>query len=129
LSLLNKSHNTTPQLTDTFRECLVPKEVLLKLNKILEERKLSGKSKNDVINLFSFIAILTNDISHIDVRGINELKNSDDIVVVELLEMLQITREDVQKYISDLFLYPEHWKRTKHFDILVCFYRSYKNKT
>lgn len=110
-----------------FRKCLAPEEVLSKLNKILEEQKLSGNPKNDVIDLFSFIAILVNDVSCIDTGNINKLKNSDDtIVVTELLEMLQITEEEVQKYVADLFLYPKHWERTEHFNILVCFYRNYK---
>lgn len=110
-----------------FRECLIPEEVLSKLNKILEEQKLSGSSRNDVIDLFSFIAILMNDVSCIGTGNINKLKNSDDtIVVTELLKMLQITKEEVQKYVADLFLYPKHWERTEHFNILVCFYRNYK---
>lgn len=112
-----------------FRECLIPREVLSKLNKILKEQKLSGNSRNDVIDLFSFIAILVNDVSRINTGDINELKNSNDVIVVaELLKMLQITEEDVQKYISDLFLYPNHWERAKHFNMLVCFYKNYKNK-
>lgn len=110
-----------------FRECLIPEEVLVKLNKILEEQKLSGNSRNDVIDLFSFIAILVNDVSCIDTRNINKLKNSNDaIVVTELLKMIQITEEEVQKYVADLFLYPKYWERTEHFNILVCFYRNYK---
>jgi len=110
-----------------FRECLIPEEVLSKLNKILEEQKLSGSSRNDVIDLFSFIAILVNDVSCIDTGNINKLKNSNDAVVVtELLKMLQITEEEVQKYVADLFLYPKYWERTEHFNILVCFYRNYK---
>ncbi|MEA2098491.1 MAG: hypothetical protein U9P70_05460 [Patescibacteria group bacterium] len=110
-----------------FRECLVPEEILSKLNKILEEQKLSGNPKNDVIDLFSFIAILVNDVFCIDTGNINKLKNSKDaIVTTELLKMLQITKEEVQKYVADLFLYPIYWKRTEHFNIIVCFYRNYK---
>lgn len=108
-----------------FRGCLIPREVLLRLSLILEERKLSGNFRNDVIDLFSFIAVFVKNISDINVEKINNIKSSDDIIATaEVLNLLGITEEDIQKYVSDLFLYPEYWNKDEHFRILSCLYKN-----
>ena len=110
---------------DIFRGCIIPRTVLEKLDLILEEEELNGKYKKDVINLFTFIAVLTKEISRIDIEEVSELKKSNDgIVTVELLRILGIAKEDVYRCISGIFFYPEHEKMSKHFDILSELYNS-----
>ena len=64
-------------------------------------------------------------ISDINVEKINNIKNGDDIIATaEVLNLLGITGEDVQKYVSDFFLYPEYWNKDEHFRILSCLYKN-----
>lgn len=108
-----------------FRKCLIPEEVLSKLNLILKERELSGNFRNDIIDLFSFVAVFVRNISDINVEEVKSIKNSNNIIATaDLLDLLGITEEDVQKYISDFFLYPEHWNKAEHFKILSCLYKN-----
>jgi len=108
-----------------FRECLSPKEVLCKIDLILDEYELSGDFRNCVINLFSFLAVLIKEISDIDAEKIKKLKNSDKCIKgQELLELFSLTKEEIMEFIARLFLHPEYEAISRHFEILTCIFKK-----
>lgn len=109
-----------------FRDCLIPKMVMEKLDKIFDETEFSGDRRNDIIDLFVFIAVLSKESSCIDVKKICELKkNKNSIVISELLGLLKATEDDIREYIEMLFLYPNYWEKDKHFSALLEIHEKY----
>lgn len=103
-----------------FKGCLIPRMVLDKLDKILKSKNLNGAYKNDVIDFFTFIAILENDILNIDMDEICKLKKAnEEICTATLLSILGITGGNMHKYIMDIFLYPRHKEKSWHFNTLL----------
>jgi len=103
-----------------FRNCLIPEEVIERLNKIFLEEKLSSPRKNDVIEFFSFIAILLNDVNNINIDEICRLRKSKkSIVVSDLLKLLRLSENNVREYVEMLFLYP-NYKEKKECFFMLC---------
>lgn len=112
-----------------FRNCLIPKAVLERMDLIFSERELSGNCKNSVIDLLTFIAVLTKDISSIDIEEVKKTKEkSQSIVVADFMDLLCLTKAEVREQIEILFLYPEHQELENHFDLLLKIHNKYFGK-
>ncbi|NOQ68047.1 hypothetical protein GQ568_01235 [Patescibacteria group bacterium] len=102
-----------------FQNCLIPQEVIERLGKIFLEEKLFSPRKNDIIELFSFISVLLNDINDVDIDKICRLRKSKNSVVVsDLLKLLCSSENDIREYVEMLFLYPGYREKSEFFSML-----------
>ncbi|MCK4919338.1 MAG: hypothetical protein KAS01_03030 [Candidatus Pacebacteria bacterium] len=102
-----------------FQNCLIPQEVIERLDKIFREEKLFSPRKNDIIELFSFMSVLLNDINDVNIGKICRLRKSKNSVVVsDLLKLLCLSENDIREYIEMLFLYPGYREKSEYFSML-----------
>lgn len=115
-NFLHQNHNKV------FAGDFTPVEVLRKLDWILDaKREFANGSKIDIIDMFSIVSIFSGKdvVCLISLEEIAKMKESDEAIVPnDLMEVFNIKKENIIRYLENFFFYPEYDRYRKHFELL-----------
>ncbi|MEA1936829.1 MAG: hypothetical protein U9N04_01825 [Patescibacteria group bacterium] len=104
-----------------FRGDFLPTEVLGKLRyEILRtDYKMCGRSKKTIVRFFFYAAKFNNvEYNNEEIKAIDRKLEKGCIFPVNLLVMFKITREDIEYYLEENFLYPGYYRFYEVWDFL-----------
>jgi len=115
-NFIHQNHNRV------FAGDFTPEEVLKKLEWILDpKREFINGSKTDIIDMFALVSIFSGkDVElGLDLQEVARLKENEDAVIPnDLMEVFNIKKENIVRYLENFFFYPEYDRFRKHFELL-----------
>lgn len=115
-NFIHQNHNRV------FAGDFTPEEVLKKLEWILDpKREFANGWKIDIINMFSLVSIFSGkDVEcGLDLEYVASLKENEKAIIPnDLMEVFNIKKENIIRYLENFFFYPGHEEFYKHFKLL-----------